>query len=231
MKNWIFNEKEHCGIDYSDIEIIKKYDVAHQKFRNYKEEANHIVKLLNLMPNDTIIDIGCGTGAFAINAASRCKKVIAVDVSEGMLNLLREKAKEKKINNIETICAGFLSYDHRGKKADAVVSVVALHHLPDFWKLIALRKINTALKNGGKFYLFDVVFSFPIKDYEKYFDAWIAEMQKRVKQISEEAIVHIRDEFSTTKTHMELFLKEAGFSIVKKNMISPCTTEYLCAKV
>jgi ubiquinone/menaquinone biosynthesis C-methylase UbiE len=231
MKDWMFNEKKHRGINYSDIAIVKGYDAAHQKFRKYEEESAHIIQLLNLTPNDTVIDMGCGTGAFVINAAPQCKKVIAVDISERMLTFLKEKAIKERINNVETICAGFLSYEHKGEKVDAVVSVAALHHLPDFWKLIALQKINTIIKDRGGLYIFDVVFSFPVEHYEKYFDTWIAEMRGKADKISKEAIIHIRDEFSTTQAHMELLFKEAGFSIKEKNMISPYAAEYLCAKV
>ena len=61
------------------------------------------------------------------------------------------------INNVFPICSGLLSYEHDGEPADVVISNAVLHHLPDFWKLVALRNINSFLKPGGKFFLFDVV--------------------------------------------------------------------------
>jgi len=86
-----------------------------------------------------------------------------------MLNFTRRKAELRGIKNIEFHQAGFLTYDHHGEPLDAVVSQLALHHLPDFWKMIALKRIFAMLKEGGKFYLRDVVYSFPVDNYMDFF--------------------------------------------------------------
>lgn len=37
MKNWIYDEYKHCGVDYSDVKIVSEYDDdQHQSFRDYK---------------------------------------------------------------------------------------------------------------------------------------------------------------------------------------------------
>jgi putative AdoMet-dependent methyltransferase len=40
---------------------------------------------------------------------------------------------------------GFLNYEHNGPPLDMIVSNLALHHLPDFWKMIALKRIHEML--------------------------------------------------------------------------------------
>lgn len=50
----------------------------------------------------------------------------------------------------EFLPGGFLTYQHQGPPLDAVVTQIALHHLPDFWKQIALLRIFDMLKEGGK---------------------------------------------------------------------------------
>lgn len=213
----MFNEKRHCGVDYDDRAITKNYDTEHQKFRNYKAETERIIGLLALTRHDTVIDMGCGTGGFTIHAAPACKKIIAVDISDGMLACLREKAQDRNITNIETVSAGYLSYVHASGTVDAVVSVTALHHLPDFWKLIALRRIKSMMKDTGRLYLFDVVFSFPAGEYARYFDAWVSEMEeKTTPEMASETATHIADEYSTTEKHMDMLLHEAGFAITQK---------------
>ena len=42
--------------------------------------------------------------------------------------------------------------------ADIVYSRYALHHLPDFWKVMALRRVRAMLRPGGIFRLWDVVY-------------------------------------------------------------------------
>lgn len=57
----------------------------------------------------SLIDIGCGTGAYALPFCSRCSKVVAVDSSEGMLNVLRKRCRESSVSNIDIVdcdCAG-----------------------------------------------------------------------------------------------------------------------------
>ena len=53
---------------------------------------------------------------------------------------------------------------------DAVITQLALHHLPDFWKLVALKRISQMLKDGGKLYLRDVVFPSNVEDYDVFFN-------------------------------------------------------------
>lgn len=73
----------------------------------------------------------------------------AVDVSEVMIQQAVRKAQSAKISNIAFIHAGFLSYEHQEEPADIVLTRVALHHLPDFWKQVALLRMNAMLKMGG----------------------------------------------------------------------------------
>ena len=53
-----------------------------------------------------------------------------------------QKAKQQGLTNIQFHHAGFLTYEHLGEPLHAVVSQYTLHHLPDFWKLIARTAIS-----------------------------------------------------------------------------------------
>jgi len=46
-----------------------------------------------LTPQTVAIDIGCGTGSFALELAKKCERVYAIDTSPGMLEQLAQKAK------------------------------------------------------------------------------------------------------------------------------------------
>jgi len=159
---WQYDEMQQVGTDYTDEAQVEAYDRQMQRLRDVKEEAEAIIKSINLKRNKTILEIGTGTGSFAIEAARHCEKVIAIDVSPKMLEFAQRKSRMMGITNVEFNHAGFLTYGHTGEPFDVVVSQLALHHLPDFWKMIALKRIYQLLKNGGTFYLGDVVFSFPI---------------------------------------------------------------------
>jgi putative AdoMet-dependent methyltransferase len=108
-----------------------------------------IAGTLALGKDDVVVDLGAGTGAFAVPGAKYCRKMIAVDTSKPMLDFGAQKAKAAGVANIEFVHAGFLTYAHRDEAADAVVSRMALHHLPDFWKVVALDRVRALLKKGG----------------------------------------------------------------------------------
>jgi ubiquinone/menaquinone biosynthesis C-methylase UbiE len=119
-------------------------------------------------------DIGAGTGQFAIAVAPACTRVVAVDVSAVMLEQLRPKVVDAGLTNIEVVQAGFLSYEPKGVAADFVYSRLALHHLPDFWKVLALDRLSRILRPGGVLRLCDVVYSFNVSEAEERIEAWCA---------------------------------------------------------
>ncbi|MBI5460280.1 MAG: methyltransferase domain-containing protein [Methanobacterium sp.] len=231
-QKWYYDEKQ-AGVDYLDPEIAREYDKEHQKFRNFEDETEAIVQTLGITPDDTVLDFGCGTGGIALNLTKNCKKVIGVDISREMLDILEEKAKNEEITNIETHCAGFLTYNHgKSHKVDKIVSMVALHHLPDFWKSVALLKMAEILKTGGKLYLFDVVFTFNSQDYQKALGKMIQEMRDTAgDSMADEIEVHIRDEFSTYDWIMEGLLVKAGFSIDSVEVKADNLRGYVCSKL
>ena len=120
-----------------------------------------------------MIDFGAGTGTFAIAVASVCKQVIAVDVSPAMVEALRDKVAERGAMNVECVQAGFLSYEHRGPPVDFIYTRNTLHHLPDFWKGIALARMAELLAPGGTLRLRDLVFSFDLSEAEAEIATWI----------------------------------------------------------
>lgn len=113
-----------------------------------------------LRPGCSVVDIGAGSGQFALAAARVCERVVAVDVSPVMLARLGEKLGRDGASNVEAVAAGFLTYRHSGEPADVVYGRFALHHLPDFWKAIALSRIAGVLRPGGVLRLWDVVYGF-----------------------------------------------------------------------
>ena len=80
-----------------------------------------------------------------------------VDVSQAMLDLAGAKAARAGLSNISFHHAGFLSYKHTEPPVDAVVTTLALHHLPNFWMGMALKRVHGMLKRGGRLYIHDVI--------------------------------------------------------------------------
>lgn len=209
---WLYDETTQVGTDYSDISNVQAYDTQMEKFRDVKKEATDIIDDICLERKHSLLEIGTGTGNFAIEAAKRCDNVYAIDVSHAMITYAKQKAQNMEINNISFYQAGFLSYEHSGRPLDVIVSNVALHHLPDFWKMVALKRIYKFLKKNGIFYLSDAIFSFPIEEYDHKINNWIEIMKEKVGiNFAKEAQMHIKKEYSTFDWVIEEMLHRSGF--------------------
>ncbi len=228
---WQYDEMKSCGAKFNSLMCARRYDKHHRKFRDYQKESREIIALLDLDSQRTVMDMGCGTGAFAIHAARHFKKIIAVDISRVMLRYARKKAGRAKLDNVEFCQGGFLTYQHGAEPVDAVVSVLVLHHLPDFWKLVGLQRLGQMLKTGGKLYLFDVVYSFDIAHYKSSFKSFIESMTDRTGPKMERALQeHFSQEYSTFGWIMEDLFEKAGFEIETADYKDDFFAAYVCSK-
>jgi peptidoglycan/xylan/chitin deacetylase (PgdA/CDA1 family)/ubiquinone/menaquinone biosynthesis C-methylase UbiE len=103
----------------------------------------------NLNKNHNVLELGAGTGRFTVPIAEKVKKVTAVDISSNMLNVLKYKAKQKKLENITSIVSDIEKYNSE-MKFDAICSFSALEYISDMEGII--RKSYASLKPGGMVY-------------------------------------------------------------------------------
>ncbi len=222
---WWIDERQNAGEEHIDPEEVARYD---EKLPfDPSPEVDRLLEL-GLSTDDTIVDFGTGTGVFPIAIAQHCNRVVVSDVSETMLDVVRERLKTHETENVDLINAGFLSYEHQGEPASFVFSKDALHHLPDFWKIEALKNVGDALKDGGIFRLRDFIFSFDPEDSYEKIDMWI-DKNKEVTTFTEEEIHrHFRDEYSTYGFLMESMLEQAGFKILETTYDGDFYGMYTC---
>ena len=113
-----------------------------------------------------------------------------------------------------------------------MITKAAFHHLPDFWKQIALLRINKMLKTGGLLYIHDVVFHFDPQEYVSRIDSWISGFEKAAGEEFRSAVeTRIRDAFSTFNCIMNGMLERSGFAVEKCRSDDGFVTEYACRKV
>ena len=97
---WYYNELLPTGVDYTSIVEVKWYDTRMSKLRDIPGEIGIIIDALKPSPESTILEIGSGTGEFAIAIAKLCHKLYAIDVSPVMLDYSREKAKSNNASSM-----------------------------------------------------------------------------------------------------------------------------------
>ena len=194
------------------------------------EESLAVLRRHGFGTDSTVVDLGAGTGSFAVAAAVECKHVVAVDVSPVMVDAMRAKVAARGLSNVDVVQAGFLSYAHAGEPVDVVHSRHALHHLPDFWKAVALKRAASLLRAGGILHLLDLVFSFELDESESALEAWLARAapSSEVGWTRAELEIHLRDEFSTFTWLLEPMLERAGFAVVQARYSDGIYAEYVC---
>lgn len=227
---WYYNEMKQVGIDYNSKKEVENYD-EDAKFRDIEEEIKIISHAINLQDNYTILEFGTGTGELGIALAGKCKKVIATDISEKMLEYASAKAKERGIKNIDFVHAGFLTYEKPAFEIDAIVTQIALHHLPEFWKMMAIKNMYNILKPGGKLCLIDCILSFDLNDFDNYIKKYI-EITRKIAgdNKANEVIVNIRDEFPAFDWVIENMLTRAGFTIDRIERYEGYFAGFICTK-
>lgn len=226
---WVYDELRQVGTDFEDAGAVAAYD-RNQGARVERERT--LIARLGLGPGASVIDLGCGTASFALEAARAGIRVFAVDVSRAMLTYAQSKAEADGLDGLSFHRGGFLTYRHGAAPVDAVVSRYALHHLPDFWKMAALVRIATMLKDEGQFYLEDVAFSFEPLDYRAGIESWIKAVAKPAGEgfTRDDFETHVREEYSTFGWILETMLARAGFRVDAADYASGAYASYLCIK-
>jgi SAM-dependent methyltransferase len=215
LPGWFLDESAHAGAEHLDRAYVAGYE--HKAGYDPGPDVARL-RELGLDQTSTLVDLGAGTGVFALAAAPFCRRVVAVDVSAAMIIALNATAREQGITNLEPVRAGFLTYVHHGGPADFVYSRHALHHLPDFWKAVALSRVAAMLRQGGIFRLRDLVYSFDPRETDRALEAWLARAARRPEDgwTRAELETHVRDEHSTFTWLLEPMLEHAGLKVLER---------------
>ena len=227
---WQYDETIQIGTDYQNEDEVRNYDKHMQKLRDVDAEASEIRTALEISQNSTIWEIGTGTGECALALAANAKHIYATDISPAMLNYARLKAAQRQITNVTFNNGGFLSGFQPEEQVDGIISQLALHHLPDFWKARAFNTVAKKLKPNGRFYLRDVVFSPGTTDKDDFFQMVIGGIKAQAgEEVAQKTIEHIKSEFSTFDWILEGMIARSGMKLIEK-INKGFLSVYICGK-
>jgi len=139
-------------------DILNFYAEINAEFLHAKGKAatNYLVSILDCKPDDTVLEIGVGTGATLIKVASKYKsiKLHGVDISELMLNKTRERLKfcglTAQVELQLTNPSGKLPYADNSFDRIYVESVIAILEKEQIDTMI--KEISRVLKPEGLLY-------------------------------------------------------------------------------
>jgi len=123
-----------------------------QRFRE------RLVELARLDAAESVLDVGCGTGALTMAAKARVgpsAQVCGIDPSPQMVARARRKAARAGAE-VGFDMAAVEALPFPDASFDAVLSSLMLHHLSDEGRRQGIREIARVLKRGGKFLAVDI---------------------------------------------------------------------------
>jgi len=164
LTNFNYKKKSKSNVAHHYDISEKLYDLFLDEKRQYScayfknkddtlEEAqnnkiDHIVKKLNLKPNQKILDIGSGWGSLAIDIAKKSKcQVIGITLSENQLKYSQKKAKEMNVDN--QVQFKMMDYRDIKEKFDRIVSVGMFEHVGRKYYKTFFKQIKKVLKPDG----------------------------------------------------------------------------------
>ncbi|MFB6306184.1 MAG: bifunctional demethylmenaquinone methyltransferase/2-methoxy-6-polyprenyl-1,4-benzoquinol methylase UbiE, partial [Flavobacteriales bacterium] len=146
--------------------ISKKYDFLNHFFSMGIDILwrKRLVKELIEKKPENVLDIATGTGDLAIEIAEKgVSEVKGIDISEGMLNIGRNKIAKKNVENIELIKGDSENLPFKENIFDAIVVAFGVRNFDNIEK--GLKEMNRVLKKGGGIYIleFSLPETFPLK--------------------------------------------------------------------
>lgn len=137
------------------VKSDKFWDKTAEKYAKspVSDEATYHRKLTEtqgfLAPDMHILEFGCGTGTTAVYHAPHVQHIDAIDISDNMLEIGREKAREAGIENVNFTLGTLTEFNADTASYDVVLGLNVIHLLPDRQAVIA--EVARILKPGGIF--------------------------------------------------------------------------------
>ena len=123
--------------------------------REIEEDVATLIKNMKIKTDDTIADIGAGSGYHVFKMAPLADKglVYAVDIQPEMLEAIELKKKSKRVFNVETVLGSAKSINLPKNSLDKVLLVDVYHEFSNPFEMI--ESIKNALKPNGLLFLIE----------------------------------------------------------------------------
>ncbi len=124
----------------NSVQDAYNYYLKYDEESRVKRNKSHLVEFVLSMnaiekyitPDSCVIDVGCGTGNYSMPLAPKCREILATDLMDNLLDVLRKKIETEGLSNISCLCANALDLPELvDKKYDLILCMGPLYHLND----------------------------------------------------------------------------------------------------
>src|SRR5277367_379241 len=166
LRRVVARRREQAQVYFN--QIAGRFDRVYGPGRSW-QAFGHL--LLRILPPLVVADLGAGAGLLSELLARRCKKVIAVDNSEKIVEFGAAKAKKNGLKNLEFRQGDLQNPPIDANSVDLVVLSQALHHAEN--PAATLRSAYKILKPRGQILILDLLQHNFDKARELYGDRWL----------------------------------------------------------
>lgn len=173
--------------------------------REKEENTSQLIKNMDISPEDTIADIGAGSGYHVFKIAPLAKNglVYAVDIQDEMLNVIQEQKENRGSDNIEIVKGTEKNVNLPENSVDKILMVDVYHEFS--FPVEMLSSMRKALRKDGKIFLVEYRGedeSIPIKKLHKMTEA------QAEKEFNANGFVLKENFFILPWQHCMVFMKE-----------------------
>lgn len=140
--------------------IRKQFDLQAEKFSNWSVTRNteymkQYSEFCEIVEKDTLLDVACGTGEYAIYCAQTIKNVWGVDLSSKMIEVAEKNANDLQLKNISFKVQDVLELPFESNQFSIVNCKSAFHHFEDYGKNI--NEMKRCCKTEGRIAVQDII--------------------------------------------------------------------------
>lgn len=168
-----------------------------------------------IMPDDTVLDFGCGTGTITLRIARDANKVYGVDISEGMLKRAQLNLKNQSIDNAEFIKITALDEMFQNDSFKIVTVFNVLQYIENRKEL--LEQLYRLLKYQGL-----LIVSVPCLGEMNHFSALLVKLLRSVRIMPETYFFSIDE--------IEKEITAAGLTMVESITLSDLPEKFIVAR-
>lgn len=194
--------------------ISNKYDRIFNSYEDVRELS--ITKVVPLLSkDDKVLELACGTGNLSLGIAKKLNKLVATDLSGGMLDVAKEKAVRVGISNIEFKKIDAEKTGFPDNSFDKVIIFNAIHIMENPIKVLS--EINRLLKTNGMLITASECYGEPVK-YKMRLGLNILKVLSLFKLVSSFSFYNMKD--------IDTLLKTSGFKITSREILKKEPVKY-----
>jgi predicted methyltransferase len=173
--------------------------------REFEEKPAVVIEALQIKPGDTVADLGAGSGYYSFRLSpvvGPTGKVLAIDIEQRMLDIIRDRAARQKFANVTTVRSTASDPNLPPASVDLLLMVDVYHELAFPYEM--MRAVVTALKPGGRVALVEYRKedpNVPIKEVHKMSERQI------VREMQAIGLKHQRTVETLPLQHLAIFIK------------------------